>query len=197
MSGAHDHLITERPAIGIPWHKLMMWLVLGSDAMSFGALLASYAMLRTGDHHWPVPSEALGINLTAVMTFILIVSSVTMVRALQACQKGDAALTARWIAWTMLGGVLFLVGQAFEWTHLLGEGGMGLEVDNFSATFFCITGFHGCHVLVGVLLMGMTWWMVKRGKIGASRAHFIENVALYWHFVDLIWILVFTFVYLL
>ena len=191
-----EHLVTERRALGISWNKLMMWLFLGSDAMSFAALLSSYAMLRGGDAGWPIPAEVLGIPLTAAMTFTLIVSSVTMVRAFQAIQLGDAAATRRWLGWTMLGGVLFLGGQAWEWTHLM-NAGMSASNDNFDATFFCITGFHGCHVFVGVLLLALTWWMVRTGRIGASRAGFVENIGLYWHFVDLIWILVFTFVYLI
>jgi len=191
-----EHLVTERHALGISWNKLMMWLFLGSDAMMFGGLLATYAMLRGGDAEWPQPSDVLGIWLTAAMTFTLIVSSVTMVRAFQAIQRGDAAETIRWLGWTILGGVLFLGGQAYEWTHLM-SGGMSPSRGNFDATFFCITGFHGCHVFVGVLLLAITSWMVKRGRIGASRAGFVENIGLYWHFVYLIWILVLNFVYLI
>ena len=190
-----EHLLTERRPLGAAWDKLMMWLFLGSDAMGFAALLGGYAALRFGDVNWPIPSEVLGINFTALMTFLLICSSVTMVKSLEAIQKDDRVGCWRWLFATFLGGVLFLAGQCYEYTHLI-EHGVTLASGNFAATFFSITGFHGCHVFGGVVLLGISLARVSGGSLTKDHANFIENVGLYWHFVDLVWILVFTFIYL-
>jgi len=191
-----EHLLSERRVLGAPWDKLMMWLFLGSDAMGFAALLGVYSALRMGDDAWPVPQEVLGINFTALMTFVLICSSVTMVKSFEAIQNDDRRTCWRWLFATFLGGVFFLAGQCYEYTHLV-EHGITLASGNFAATFFCITGFHGCHVLGGVILLGISLARVSTGRLDRHNANFIENVGLYWHFVDLIWILVFTFIYLL
>jgi heme/copper-type cytochrome/quinol oxidase subunit 3 len=191
-----EHLLSERRPLGAPWDKLMMWLFLGSDAMGFAALLGSYAALRMGDENWPNPQHVLGINFTALMTFVLICSSVTMVKSFEAIQRDDRRACWWWLFGTFLGGVFFLAGQCYEYTHLI-EHGVVLGAHDFAATFFCTTGFHGCHVLGGVILLGIAMARVSAGRITAVHANVIENVGLYWHFVDLIWILVFTFIYLI
>jgi heme/copper-type cytochrome/quinol oxidase subunit 3 len=191
-----EHLLTERRPLGAHWDKLMMWLFLGSDAMGFAALLGVYATLRMGDDAWPVPQHILGINFTALMTFVLICSSVTMVKSFEAIQRDDRRACWNWLFATFLGGVFFLAGQCYEYTHLI-EHGITLSSGNFAATLFCVTGFHGCHVFGGVVLLGIALAKVSTGRLTRHNANFIENVGLYWHFVDLIWILVFTFVYLL
>jgi heme/copper-type cytochrome/quinol oxidase subunit 3 len=198
VSQAHvaEHLLSEQRPTGAAWDKLMMWLFLGSDAMGFGALLAAYAMLRTAHAEWPLPADVLGIPLTAAMTFLLICSSLTMVKSYEAIQNNDRRACWNWLFATFLGGVLFLVGQAYEYTHLI-EHGITLESANFGATFFTITGFHGCHVAGGVILLFISLGKCSTGSLTKANANFIENVGLYWHFVDLVWILVFTFVYLL
>lgn len=190
-----EHLLTERRPLGAAWDKLMMWLFLGSDAMGFAALLGAYAALRFGDERWPIPQEVLGINFTALMTFVLICSSVTMVKSFEAIERDDRVGCWRWLFATFLGGVFFLAGQCYEYTHLV-EHGVTVASSNFGATFFSITGFHGCHVLGGVILLGRSLAKVSSGQITRHEANFIENVGLYWHFVDLVWILVFTFIYL-
>jgi heme/copper-type cytochrome/quinol oxidase subunit 3 len=190
-----EHLLSEQRPLGAPWDKLMMWLFLGSDAMGFAGLLGAYAALRMGDDRWPSPQEVLGINFTAVMTFVLICSSVTMVKSFEAIQKDDRVACWKWLFATFLGGVFFLAGQCYEYTHLI-EHGVVLRSSNFAATFFSITGFHGCHVLGGVILLGIALAKVSSGALTSARANYIENVGLYWHFVDLVWILVFTFIYL-
>ena len=107
-----EHLLTERRPLGAAWDKLMMWLFLGSDAMGFAGLLGAYAALRFGDDHWPVPQVVLGINFTALMTFVLICSSVTMVKSFEAMQKDDRRASWRWLFMTFLGGVFFLEGAS-------------------------------------------------------------------------------------
>jgi len=191
----------ESPLTPESWGKLGMWMFLAADAMSFGALLAGYGALRAGSTDWPVPANVLGIQLTAFMTFLLICSSVTMVLALAGIQRGDMVALKKFLALTICGGLLFLGMQAYEWTHLI-NAGLGLTGNKwgaslFGTTFFCITGFHGAHVTGGVIYLGTYLVRALMGRLNSGHASQIEIAALYWHFVDLVWILVFTFVYLL
>jgi len=192
--------------------KVAMWIFIAQDGMAFGGLLLAYGLLRifAGDN-WPAPgmkpTDILGIPLTALATFILICSSVSMVLAVDNAQKAHRKNTVFWLALTILGGLSFLGIQAFEYTHLAHEG-IGLATSTFdgkpinslfSTTFFVVTGFHGAHVTAGVIyliciLMGAMKGRYTKG--GMSYSH-VELVGLFWHFVDLVWILVFTFIYLL
>jgi heme/copper-type cytochrome/quinol oxidase subunit 3 len=175
--------------------KLGMWVFLVTDAISFSGLLISYGVLRAGAHNWPDPSHRLGIAFTAVMTFVLICSSVTMVMALKAAEENRRRPTAAFLAATLLGGLLFLSGQAYEWHHLMVDKGAGLTIDQMWSTFFVITGFHGLHVAVGVIYLGVMLLRTLAGRLDGKPGP-VEVAGLFWHFVDLIWILVFTFVYL-
>jgi heme/copper-type cytochrome/quinol oxidase subunit 3 len=200
-----DHALgvepAESPLTPESWGKLGMWLFLAGDAMSFGALLAGYGALRFSSTDWPVPAEKLGISLTAFMTFLLICSSVTMVKGLAAIQQGDQAGLVRNLGLTILGGITFLGMQAYEWTHLI-HGGLTLTGNPwgsplFGTTFFVLTGFHGMHVFSGVVYLICILVGATRGTYSPTNYTPVEIAALYWHFVDLVWILVFTFVYLL
>jgi heme/copper-type cytochrome/quinol oxidase subunit 3 len=195
---ADAHLVepAESPLTPESWGKLGMWNFLAADAMSFGGLLAGYGALRYGDPNWPVPSSILGIQLTAAMTFLLVCSSVTMVEALAGFRAGNQAKLRKFLLMTIAGGVLFLSCQAYEWTHLI-EHGQSITKNNFGATFFILTGFHGMHVFSGVVYLSVLLVRALMGKYQDPHNNEIEIGALYWHFVDLIWILVFTFVYLL
>lgn len=177
------------------WGKLMMWLFLCSDAMSFAGLLAAYGAVRIGDPTWPVPSSQLGIPLTALNTFILICSSVTMVKALSAIRSGSRTGLVLWLLGTIAGGAIFLGIQAWEWTHLI-EHGLSIGTSLFGATFFILTGFHGCHVFSGVVYL--TCIAIKGARGGYTREHNspVEIAGLYWHFVDLVWVFIFAFFYL-
>lgn len=187
----------ESPLTPESWGKLGMWIFLAADAMSFGGLLASYGALRYGDPTWPRPSSILGIQLTAFMTFLLVCSSVTMVEALAGIRHGNQAKLRRFLLLTMLGGTIFLSLQAYEWNKLIFHEGQSIRKNLFGATFFILTGFHGMHVFSGVVYLGAILVRALLGKYTAERNSEVEIAALYWHFVDLIWILVFTFVYLL
>ena len=191
----------ESPLTPESWGKLGMWVFLAADAMSFGALLAGYGALRYGSTDWPLPSSVLGIGLTAFMTFLLISSSVTMVLALAAIQRGDLRGLRTFLSLTILGGLMFLGMQAYEWTHLIHRGltltGNPFGASLFGTTFFIITGFHGAHVTGGVIYLSCYLARALLGRVTQANANAIEIAALYWHFVDLVWILVFTFVYLL
>jgi cytochrome c oxidase subunit 3 len=188
----------ESPLTPESWGKLGMWLFLAADAMSFGCLIVGYGLVRHASKSWPVPAAVLGINLTAFMTFLLIVSSVTMVLALSAIQHGDKAKFKKFMGFTILGGLLFLGCQAYEWTHLLHDvlpkHNLSFSKDLFATTFFVLTGFHGMHVTGGVIYNSCVLAAVSRGRYEAKH---VEIAGLYWHFVDLVWILIFTFVYLL
>jgi cytochrome c oxidase subunit 3 len=179
------------------WGKLMMWVFLCSDAMSFVGLLSAYGSVRLMDPNWPVPSTVLGVPLTALNTFILICSSVTMVKALSAIKHGSQKGLVRFLLATMAGGATFLGIQAYEWTHLIVNEGLSARASLFGATFFILTGFHGCHVLSGVIYLGCIAFRAARGGYTQQSNSPVEIAGLYWHFVDLIWILVFTFVYLI
>jgi cytochrome c oxidase subunit 3 len=188
----------ETPLTPESWGKLGMWLFLAGDAMSFGALIVGYGLLRYASSTWPVPSVVLGINLTALMTFLLIVSSVTMVLGLAALQDGDKGKFNKFMGLTILGGAIFLGLQAYEWTHLISHTlphhNLSFSKDLFATTFFVLTGFHGMHVTGGVIYNASVLAAVNRGRYQAKH---VEIAGLYWHFVDLVWILIFTFVYLL
>jgi cytochrome c oxidase subunit III len=182
--------------------KIAMWIFLVSDALSFAGLLLGYGILRGFRSNWPDPTDYLGINFTAGMTFLLICSSVTMVMALAAAHDKNWRQVKIFLALTILGGLLFLGGQVYEYNHLIHSGmglsGHGLAVSKgippaFCSTFFLITSFHGCHVFTGVVYLSVILFKVSRGTASNNS---IEIAGLFWHFVDLVWILVFTFVYL-
>ena len=189
--------------------KVGMWMFLLTDGMSFAGLLLAYGILRAGSHSWPDPSEFLGIGSTAIMTFVLICSSVSMVMGLAAAHEKDKKKLCFWLLMTICGGLFFLGGQVREYTALMNEHHMSLAgtafLDAFSkdihfpSTFFIITGFHGCHVFTGVTYLSVVLIQAMRGKYTDgpnANSHGVEMVGLFWHFVDLVWILVFTFVYL-
>jgi heme/copper-type cytochrome/quinol oxidase subunit 3 len=191
----------ETPLTPESWGKLGMWIFLAGDAVGFGTLLAGYGIMRATSSDWPNPYDALGINLTAAMTFLLICSSVTMVKALEWLSKGDRRRAINYLLYTALGGTIFVTLQAYEWTHLIHNGlhinGNPWGASLFGTTFFLVTGFHGLHVTGGVIyLLSMVRWVQNRPDPAASY-NAVEICGLYWHFVDLVWIMVFTFLYLL
>jgi len=187
----------ESPLTPENWGKLGMWIFLAADAMTFGAAIAAYAALRMDNVNWPDPAQYLGIAFTALMTFILIVSSLTMVEALSSIKHGNMPRFQLFLGLTILGGLAFLGMQAREWHELIWDRGLSIKTSLFSATFFILTGFHGCHVTGGVIYNAVHWLRGLAGKMDRSKANLIEIAGLYWHFVDLVWILIFTFVYLI
>ncbi len=191
--------------------KVAMWIFIAQDGMAFGGLLLAYALMRIFAPFWPAdgitPTDVLGINLTAFATFVLICSSVSMVMAVQASQQMRKSATVGWLFATILGGAMFLGIQAYEYTHL-SHLGIGLTESTFNgqvlhplfgSTFYVVTGFHGLHVLSGVIYLTCILVGTMKGRYtqGGNSASPVELVGLFWHFVDLVWILVFTFVYLL
>jgi heme/copper-type cytochrome/quinol oxidase subunit 3 len=191
----------ETPVTPDSLGKLGMWIFLAGDAVGFGTLLAGYGAMRATSADWPNPYSVLGINLTAFMTFLLICSSVTMVKALEWLGKGDRAKAKMFLFFTALGGAIFVGLQAYEWTHLIGRGlhinGNPWGASLFGTSFFIVTGFHGMHVTGGVIYLLAIIGVVSRRPEAAASYNAVEIVGLYWHFVDLVWIMVFTFMYLL
>ncbi|MSP60161.1 MAG: heme-copper oxidase subunit III [Myxococcales bacterium] len=175
-----------------------MWIFLLTDGFGFAGLLIGLAILRAGAPTWPPNPELdkLGIPFTAAMTFVLILSSVTMVMALAAAQEGNRKALCGWLAATVGGGLFFLIGQVVEWSELIHEG-LTVTADHFGGTFFVITGFHGAHVFTGVLYLSIMLLLSTRRKLDAKHCNMLEIAGLFWHFVDLVWILVFTFIYLI
>lgn len=230
--------------LGASYGKLMMWFFLLSDAFTFSGLLITYGLVRSSHAasdglagfdvtKWPVPEKVFeavpflhGVHaplvFVGIMTFILIMSSVTMVLAVEAGHRMDQKAVEKWMLWTILGGLTFLGCQAWEWTHFIvgtdtptivkdfvnGQWitkevyGANLHINqygpqDFADFFFFITGFHGFHVFSGVLLNFLIYYNTVTGVYN-RRGHYemVEKVGLYWHFVDLVWVFVFTFFYL-
>lgn len=184
-------------SLGLPMGKLGMWVFLASEIMFFAGLIDSYIVLRFSTPAWPNPSTRLSIQLTAFMTFVLICSSGTMVLALSRIQAGDPKGLKFWLGMTILGGLTFLGCQFHEYTDFLITHHIRPSQDLFWGTFFTLTGFHGFHVTCGVVAR---IWAFAKACLGHFDAHgheAVELVGLYWHFVDLVWIILFTIVYLI
>ena len=221
--------------MGVSYGKLMMWFFLLSDAFTFSALLITYGLVRSShpaydspvedfvfsQAYWPIPEKVFEaipffdvhapLVFVGLMTFILIMSSVTMVLAVEAGHRMDRAAVEKWMLWTIVGGLTFLSCQAWEWTHFIhgtptgdATAFMGANLiqnqygpPDFAGFFFFITGFHGFHVFSGVAFNFLIYYQTVTG-VYERRGHYemVEKVGLYWHFVDLVWVFVFTFFYL-
>jgi heme/copper-type cytochrome/quinol oxidase subunit 3 len=188
--------LSEVGSLGIDNRKLGIWTLIGSEVMFFSSLIVTYTVMRGKSVVGPYPREALNVPLTAFNTFILICSSLTMVTALAAIQRGDGRGLRRWLITTAVLGLIFLGGQATEFSMLYRQG-LSLSRNVFGATFFTLTGFHGAHVLAGVVWISAVVTRAFRGGVTQSNHMAVEMVGLYWHFVDLVWIIIFTVVYLI
>jgi len=189
---AGGHLETNT---GLDNRKLLMWLFLGSDCLFFGSLIAAYLLYRDRSVVGPYPSELYDIPFTSVSSFVLLMSSFSMVLALSSLQRGNVRNMRIWLSCTALLGVLFLGGQAFEFTEFYREG-LTLRQNLFGTTFFVLTGFHGAHVSVGVLILLSIVASSFRGRVSPDDPLPVEIAGLYWHFVDIVWIIIFTLIYL-
>lgn len=243
IHSAHSAEIDSKEAWGggqspfrVSYGKMMMWFFLVSDALTFGGLLISYGFIRhkyadvwpkaeNVFTHFPFIEQHLPLAYVGLMTFILIMSSVTMVLAVEAGHRMDRRGVTLWMFWTIIGGAAFVGSQAWEWYHFIigthegalrevwdmGTGSYVKQifhganmttneygVPQFANYFFFITGFHGTHVFSGVVINFIIFLNVLKGTY-QKRGHYemVEKVGLYWHFVDLVWVFVFTFFYLL
>jgi len=175
--------------------KFAVWLFLATEVMFFSGLIGAYVVLRSASGSWPNPHTRLAVDITAFNTFVLITSSWLMVKALMCAKQGDNPGIVKWLGLTILGGSLFVSIQVYEYIQLFHHGALP-NVDIFWSTFYIMTGFHGTHVVVGVIWLIVTWVRALRGRWTAEDHLGVELAGLYWHFVDLVWVLLFTIVYL-
>ena len=196
VAAAHAPEASHPTTTGLNSRKMVFWAFLGSECMFFGSLIATYVVYRGRDTVGPHPHEILNIPFTSVSAFVLLMSSLTMVLALAAVQRGDLRGSRIWLAATALLGMTFIAGQCYEFTEFFYEG-LKLQVNLFGSTFFVLTGFHGTHVTVGVIWLWSLFAMAVRGRLPQSRALDVEICGLYWHFVDDVWVAIFTLVYLI
>ncbi len=197
--GGHDHADHPPSSTGLDSRKMLMWLFLTSDCMFFGTLIATYMTYRNRSIELqtpPYPNQIFDIPYTSVSAFVLLMSSLTMVLALSAIQRGDHRGLRIWISATALLGAIFVGGQFFEFTTFAHEG-LTLSSNIFGSSFYVLTGFHGAHVTIGVVWLLSLLVVSLRGGLPQEKALDVEIAGLYWHFVDIVWIVIFTLVYLI
>ncbi len=186
---------------GISNEKLGMWVYLASDCLLFGGMISAYLVYKNRPAQVAglagsdkIPSEFFDIPFTSMTSFILLMSSLTMVLAVNAIIRGDLTRMRLWLTSTAILGGMFLGGQAYEFTMFVTQDGLGFTTNVASSAFFALTGLHGVHVLVGVImLLSLVALSIRRNM----HAEAVEVVGLYWHFVDIVWVLIFTVVYLI
>ncbi len=181
---------------GISNEKLAMWVFLGSECLLFGGLISTYMFNKGRIGPDDVgPNDVFDIPFTSVSSFVLLMSSLTMVFAVSAIAKGDIRGNRIWLATTAALGATFVAGQVYEFTAFYSEG-LGFTTNLFGSAFYALTGFHGAHVTIGIIMLMSLYVMSMRGNLGPERAETVEIIGLYWHFVDIVWIVIFTIVYL-
>lgn len=195
--GHDDHYFgAHGTSTGISNNKLAMWLFLGSECLLFGGLISTYMLYRGRVANGPTPTQIFDIPFTSVTTFVLLMSSLTMVLAVSAAQRRDERNTTLWLTVTAALGATFVGGQVYEFTAFYREG-LGFTTSLFGSSFYTLTGFHGVHVTAGIVMLMSVVGMMHRSKIPGDKAEVVENIGLYWHFVDVVWIVIFTLVYLI
>ncbi len=181
---------------GLSNAKLGMWAFLGSECLLFGALISTFLLYSGKEVSGPTPQKIYDIPYTSVSSFVLLMSSLTMVLALAAIQRGDHAKLRVWLMATALLGMTFIAGQVYEFTVFVHEG-MTIKTNVIASSFYTLTGFHGAHVTGGIIMLLSLFGMSMDGRLPVEKAEAVELVGLYWHFVDIVWIVIFTIVYLI
>ena len=190
------HTPVEETSTGLNNRKLLMWAFLGSDVMFFGAFIATYLVYRGKSLVGPYPSEVLNIPITTVSTFVLLMSSLAMVLALHYVKEGEKNKGTLWILAVVVLGAIFMGFQFVEFrefAHL----GLTPRTNIFGTTFFILPGIHGAHVTIGVIWMAFLAYSSNNGALRSDNALDLEIAGLYWHFVDIVWIVIFTVIYLI
>ncbi|MBX6771914.1 MAG: heme-copper oxidase subunit III [Chloroflexi bacterium] len=190
------HAAAVETTTGLDHRKMVMWAFLGSECLFFGSLISTYLVYRNRSLTGPFPQDTFDIPYTSVSSFVLLMSSLTMVLALAAIQRGNVRGMRTWLVATGLLGSVFLGGQVYEFTTFIAHG-LSLSRNLFGTTFFVLTGFHGAHVTVGVIILFSLFLNSLRGKLTRENSLVVELAGLYWHFVDVVWVVIFTVVYLL
>jgi heme/copper-type cytochrome/quinol oxidase subunit 3 len=194
---ADAHAAAHPPtATGLSTFKVGFWVFLGSETLFFGSLISTYMVYKNESVVGPFSHEILNIPLTSLSTFVLLMSSLAMVLALDAVQRNLRRGALVWIMATAVLGSIFLSFQAFEFTEFYHEG-LKLQTNLFGSSFFVLTGFHGAHVTIGVIWLLVLWLEAWKGRMPSSRSLTLEIAGLYWHFVDIVWIVIFTLIYLI
>ena len=193
VAGDHGAHVTNT---GLSNEKLAMWAFLGSECLLFGALISTYLLYKNRSVKGPYPEDVFDIPFTSASSFMLLMSSLTMVLALAAIQRGDGRRLRIWLLATATLGGLFITGQVYEFTSFYREG-LSMSTNLFGSSLFVMTGLHGVHVTLGILMLLSLWCISMRGGLGQEKAEVVELTGLYWHFVDIVWIVIFTVVYLI
>ena len=185
-------------SLGLSNEKMAMWALIGSECLFFGALLTTYLLYVGRTAPGPGPAEIYDIPFTSVSSFVLLMSSLTMVLSHHALSRGDQNGTRTWLFATAALGAVFLGGQVFEFTEFVRDYGMVMSTNPAASAFYLLTGFHGAHVAIGIIMLLSLWGISRRrGALSEKQGMNLELVGLYWHFVDIIWIVIFTVVYLI
>ena len=193
-----DHGAAAHPptTTGMSHNKVAMWLFLGSECLLFGALIATYMFAKSRLPDGEIgPNDVFDIPFTSVSSFVLLMSSLTMVLALSALTRGEERGFRVWIVATALLGGTFIAGQVYEFTVFYNLG-LGYTTNIFGSAFYTLTGFHGAHVTIGIVMLMSALVASLRGRLSPRNAETVELIGLYWHFVDIVWILIFTIIYL-
>ena len=194
---AEDHGHDEHATTtGLSHTKLAMWVFLGSECLLFGGLISTYLLYKTRGNGRTLPTDVFDIPFTSVSSFVLLMSSLTMVLALSAVTRGEAEAGRTWLLATALLGGVFIGGQVYEFTAFVREG-VAFTTNPASSAFFTLTGFHGVHVSLGIVMLMSLFVASLKGKLTQRNAETVEIVGLYWHFVDIVWIFIFTVIYLI
>ncbi|HEY7614253.1 MAG TPA: cytochrome c oxidase subunit 3 [Gemmatimonadales bacterium] len=204
-----DHAPALETTTGLDSRKLAIWTFIGSECMFFATLISNYLVNKGRSLVGPFPHEAwkdpatgqvmepiIEIPLVTVGTALLLFSSLFIVLALYGAQKGNRKMLIGWLAATLFCGMFFVGMQVYEFTHFVHKG-LTLSRNMFGASFFILTGFHGTHVTIGVIWLLTMFVLAVRGKLPPNRSLNLEMAALYWHFVDVVWIIIFPVVYLI
>ncbi len=181
---------------GVSNEKMAMWAFLGSECLLFGALISTFLLYKGRDTSGPKPEDVYDIPFTSVSSFVLLMSSLTMVLALSSIHRRDERRLRVWLLATALLGSTFIAGQIYEFTAFVKEG-LTISTNLFGSSFFVMTGFHGVHVTLGIVMLITLWALSMRGQLPPEKSETVEIAGLYWHFVDIVWIVIFTVVYLI
>lgn len=192
---AQAEVVSHPTSLGVHSHKLAMWLFIASESMFFAALIGAYMVNRNRVISGPSAPEIFDIPLTTISTFVLLMSSLTMALAVHATHKGDRRGQILYLGSTIAAGLIFLRFQVYEFTHF-SHAGLGLSSSVFGSSFYVLTGFHGAHVALGIIWLITLLVSALRGNLQHRDPVLVEVAGLYWHFVDIVWIAVFTIVYL-
>ncbi len=188
--------INEESYTGFPTARMGMLIFLISESMMFVTLISGYLVLRASQTAWPPANQPhLNVLLTGINTFFLISSSVTFHFAEVYFRKSQKGKFLAWLGATILLGTTFLTIQAFEYSRLM-FGTLSLSSSTYGSVFFSLTGFHGLHVFVGICLLSLIFWRLSANKLSKTDHHLVDNIGLYWHFVDGVWIVLFSVLYL-